>query len=109
MYDWDALVRGVPEKTIRNHLAIQKDLEISKPTVAEEYFDIAEEKAIHNGWDSLAQKEYFSNLDKYEDFTFSENNNLASKRTKVPLEPKSKVIKKVVGPPINPKSRTTPR
>ena len=35
--------------------------------------DLDEERAKMCGWESLSQKEYFSNIDKYEDFTFTEN------------------------------------
>ena len=32
--------------------------------------EISEQKAILKGWDNMAQMEYFSNLEKYEDLSF---------------------------------------
>ena len=96
LYDWGKLVKDVPEKTIRNHLAIQKDIELNKPRVAADYTEISEQKARQNGWDSLTQKEYFTNIDKYEDLTFTAQNQNPSKRdaSKLSKKSRSKKIKK---------------
>jgi hypothetical protein len=91
-YDWSKLVKDIPEKTVTNHLAIQKDIEVSKPRVAEEYVEIADQKAKQNGWDSLTQKEYFTNIDRYEDLTFTENGN--NRVPRIPIKEKSKKISK---------------
>lgn len=32
--------------------------------------DVAEEESRKAGWENLAQQEYFTNLDKYEDLSF---------------------------------------
>ena len=34
LYDWTKLVRDIPEKTIKNHMNIQKELEKDRPYLA---------------------------------------------------------------------------
>mmetsp|Transcript_8539 Transcript_8539/g.14400 ORF Transcript_8539/g.14400 Transcript_8539/m.14400 type:complete len:210 (-) Transcript_8539:295-924(-) len=71
LYDWSKLVKGIPERTIKSHLAIQKELEGRNPEVAKDFTQISEQKAVQAGWESIHQKNYFMNIDKYEDLTFS--------------------------------------
>ena len=104
LFDWGKLVKDVPEKTIRNHLAIQKDIELHKPTVAADYTEISEQKAKQNGWDSLTQKEYFTNIDKYEDLTFTAQNLSPSKREK-----SSKLSKKSHSKRIKKQEKSAPK
>ena len=73
MYDWGNLVGEVPNKVIRYHLAIQKEVESKKPEIKEMMEEFDDERAKMFGWESFSQKEYFSNIDKYEDFTFTSN------------------------------------
>lgn len=41
--------------------------------------EIAEEQSRRQGWDNLAQMEYFSNIDKYENLSFVGENIQQSK------------------------------
>ena len=55
---------------MKNHMKIQKQLEMEKPQMILEMLEINEKKAIEEGWDNLAQQEYFTNIDRYEDLSF---------------------------------------
>ena len=37
MYDWSKLIKGVPDRTIRGHLAIQKELEMENPEIIKDF------------------------------------------------------------------------
>ena len=65
-YDWGSLIADV----LQSHLAIQSEIEKIKPSEKAAFDAIGEERAKLLGWDSLSQKEYYSNLDQYEDLTF---------------------------------------
>lgn len=70
VYDFEKLVKDIPEKTLKTHMLIQTQIEQEMPAVRQGYLDVAEEESRRAGWDNLAQQEYFTNLDKYEDLSF---------------------------------------
>lgn len=70
IYDWAKMVGEIPQKTIRNHLAVQREVEIQKPDVKRGMEEAGDERARLLGWDSLSQKDYFNRLDEMEDLTF---------------------------------------
>ncbi|CDW89926.1 UNKNOWN [Stylonychia lemnae] len=72
LYDWTKLVKDIPEKTLKNHMVIQKELEMQRPQIAIDMQEISEQKAVQQGYENLAQMEYFTNIDKYEDLSFIE-------------------------------------
>lgn len=45
LYDWTKLVKDIPERTLKNHLNIQQQIEVERPTVAMDYLEISEQKA----------------------------------------------------------------
>ena len=42
LYNWEKLVRDIPEKTLKNHLNIQQQIEIEKPRIHNDYLEISE-------------------------------------------------------------------
>ena len=74
LYNWEKLVKDIPERTLKSHLLIQQQLERDKPQVAADYMEISEQRAQQEGWSNLAEMEYFSNIDKYEDLSFNPTN-----------------------------------
>jgi hypothetical protein len=54
MYDWGNLVGEVPNKVIRYHLAIQKEVEFKKPEIKEMMEEFDDERAKMFGWESFS-------------------------------------------------------
>ena len=68
--DWTKLVKDIPERILKNHMLIQQELEKSDQ-VRHDYMQVAEEESRRQGWDNLAEQEYYSNLEKYENLSFA--------------------------------------
>ncbi len=63
LYDWTRLVRDIPERTLKNHMYIQREMEKERPQLAMDMLEISEQKAVQNGWDSFAEQRYFENIE----------------------------------------------
>ena len=42
LYDWTKLVRDIPERTLKNHMFIQRELERERPQLAIDMLEISE-------------------------------------------------------------------
>ena len=51
-------------------MLVQQKLEEESQQVKFDYRAVAEEASRKEGWDSLAQQEYFSNIEQFEDLSF---------------------------------------
>lgn len=67
--DWSKLVKDIPERVLKNHMMIQTEIE-KNTSIRQAYLEVAEQESRRQGWDNLAEMEYFSNMDKYENLSF---------------------------------------